>query len=195
MEESVVQSFLKKASESPGYILVLPITTLCHEFERDYQDYAKPRIFVKSLDELGFTIGMRMNELYLESIGEKFEERVNELKHKQRRRMLDYLKWMEDPKIRKRVEIMALSDGVEDQIYDALSQLATGGKDEVELFPPLIERVSCDKKGIPISYRLNERIVHPSVNGNGNTVLEIKNLTITKEEMQGFNIDDLLGNL
>jgi len=193
MEGSILEHFWQETERNPEYAMVIPLSVTLHRFEKDHQDYSKPRIFIKTLDRDGFTIRMRMNEMYLSSLEKAEEAIIEDLNQNAIKRIDESLDWLEDDSLRAKVEAMVMVDGCEEDIYNALREMNPDRVKYIDQMAPIIERVGYDERGIPLGYRLNSHITECSTE-NGDPVISIGGMPISQEDIESLNIDKLLKN-
>ena len=189
-----MDNFYQQMERDPSYAIVLPISVALHRFERDNQDFAKPRILVKKYDTDGFTIGFDVNRVYRRVLGEKISSVMEDLNSNSVPRILEALEWLVDPVARSRLEFMALGDRAEGVLYESLKKFDPERSRQIDEMPPLIAR-QYDEMGIPIFYGLNPRVTSLLEGEDGSLSIGIHGLPISSEELMEADIDQFLKDL
>jgi len=183
----------KQMERDPFYAAALPLSIRLHKFERDHQDFSKPRIFLKEYDEEGFTNGFNVNKMYRNILSKKIDDLMRKFSKNGLKGADGLLGLIDrDKNIYNKIKIMLVMDKTEGEIYESL------GKKNIELtynLSPLIER-KYDEIGIPIAYALNSRIIdiHSLDLNEEERKIKIK-IRDFEEEIALTNIDELFNRL
>ncbi|MAG01972.1 hypothetical protein CMI42_01430 [Candidatus Pacearchaeota archaeon] len=182
----------RKMNEDVRYSLVLPLSLNLHRFVRDHQDYTKPRLLIRSLDEVGFTTGVRLNDNYDPALIDKYDQLMREINDKPCEKVSSELELLDRLDNYSKFEVMLLADRAEEGLYKAIASVHPD-KEQVDKLPPFIKK-EYDENGFAVTYAINEKALNCSMSGEGIN-MEVVGLPITDSELQGIDIQNLMNKL
>lgn len=196
--ENLVERFfselVRKTREDTNYFGCLAMTLELHKFERDYQDFSKPRIFVRDCDNLGLAQKFTLNEIYQNTIGGEVISRVDEFNSNYRRRVEETLDMIDEEEGMFKIALMAEIDCTEDYIYKVLREDSGLSKREIDGLPHLFRR-TYDSDGVPESFMINQNSIQVENMGQGNYELRVKGLPIREEDVKDIDLERIINSL
>ncbi|MEK6871319.1 MAG: hypothetical protein AABX16_00275 [Nanoarchaeota archaeon] len=181
---------IEKIKDDVEYGLVIPLSIQLHTFTKEHQDFSKPRIFLKTLDDEGFTIGFTINTMYVNTYGKKMNEIIKKLLENKYSRIIEGVELLRESEKYMKLLYMAELDAIENSLYLKTRR----SEEEIKQLPPLIIR-EYDEKGFTVACTWNERIVKIEKVINNEFLISVGGRPITSYDLKNTNIEEVLKRL
>ena len=192
-EKTPLENLAKKIEIDPFCGIVLPLTIATHKFESKYQDFSKPRVLIRDCDEDGFTQGMELNKIYKKTLGDELDLVIQDLNQNVEKRLIGSFKLLENNKNYGLINAVAITDSLENWLYDIFSKIYPD-KQLIESLPPLFER-TYTKQGFPEAIGINSHCLEVHTLENNRKGLRIKGVPISDQDLKEYNLDDVFNKL